>query len=262
MDLWGFKKWRRQLGYTQTVAGEKLGLSRGAIQIWESESRPVPRAVELACQELLRLSKQQPDFGPVTLLYSDAPIGHDASIVLQSERHPNNESALRSAAELRRRRYCAVHLSKRSIGSAHCVGNGTCQAASRRREPVTGRQTVPNSLLEAHMTRFQDDGAGPCQPNTFLQFRSPCQFLRCRRRPTPARQFPTSGIGQVRPGRAHTWPVALKVQYMPGGNPRHSNPSSRGKCGTTSVPRHLNDSQLRPMMRTARSARAASARIH
>lgn len=64
MDLWGFKKWRRQMRYTQAVAGEKLGLSRGAVQYSESEHRPVPRAVELACLELLRLRKQQPDFGP------------------------------------------------------------------------------------------------------------------------------------------------------------------------------------------------------
>jgi len=49
MDLWGFKKWRRKLGYTQSVAGEKLGLRRGAVQYWESEIRPVPVAVELAC---------------------------------------------------------------------------------------------------------------------------------------------------------------------------------------------------------------------
>ena len=41
MDLWGFK-WRRKLGYTQVEAGEKLGLSRGAVQYWESEHRPVP----------------------------------------------------------------------------------------------------------------------------------------------------------------------------------------------------------------------------
>ena len=53
MDLWDFKKWRRKLGYTQVEAGEKLGLSRGAVQYWESEIRPVPLAVELACQELL-----------------------------------------------------------------------------------------------------------------------------------------------------------------------------------------------------------------
>lgn len=106
MDLWGFKKWRRKLGYTQVEAGEKLGLSRGAVQYWESEIRPVPLAVELACQELLRLSKQQPEFGPVTLLYADFaddPMSIDSSgsvrsILMQSERHPNNESALKSAA--------------------------------------------------------------------------------------------------------------------------------------------------------------------
>jgi DNA-binding XRE family transcriptional regulator len=109
MDLWGFKKWRRKLGYTQVEAGEKLGLSRGAVQYWESELRPVPLAVELACQELLRLWKQRPEFGPVTLLYGDyaddpfsletsASVG---SILVRSERHPNNENALKSAVRPR-----------------------------------------------------------------------------------------------------------------------------------------------------------------
>lgn len=109
MDLWGFKKWRRKLGYTQAVAGEKLGLSRGAVQYWESEIRPVPLAVELACQELLRLWKQRPEFGPVTLLYADYaddPISQDpsasvGSILVRSERHPNNEDALKSAIQPR-----------------------------------------------------------------------------------------------------------------------------------------------------------------
>lgn len=36
------------------MAGEMLGLGRGAVQYWESDLRPVPRAVEFACQELLR----------------------------------------------------------------------------------------------------------------------------------------------------------------------------------------------------------------
>jgi hypothetical protein len=31
----------------------------------------------------------------------------------------------------------------------------TCQAASRQRELVTARRFAPNSLLEAHATRFQ-----------------------------------------------------------------------------------------------------------
>lgn len=104
MDLWGFKKWRRKLGYTQVEAGEKLGLSRGAVQYWENEHRPVPLAVELACEELLRLWKQRSEFGPVTLLYADDVDDPSASVdsfVVRSERHPNNESALKSAARLR-----------------------------------------------------------------------------------------------------------------------------------------------------------------
>jgi DNA-binding XRE family transcriptional regulator len=109
MDLWGFKKWRRKLGYTQVEAGERLGLSRGAVQYWESEIRPVPLAVELACQELLRLWKQRPEFGPVTLYYADSaddPISLEisaavGSILVRSERHPNNENALKSVARQR-----------------------------------------------------------------------------------------------------------------------------------------------------------------
>jgi DNA-binding XRE family transcriptional regulator len=109
MDLWGFKKWRRELGYTQVEAGEKLGLGRGTVQYWESEIRPVPLAVELACQELQRLWKQRPEFGPVTLLYAsyaDDPMSLETSafvgsILVRSERHPNIENALKSAARPR-----------------------------------------------------------------------------------------------------------------------------------------------------------------
>ena len=106
MDVWKFKKWRKKLGYTQAEAAEKLDLSRAAIQYWEAEIRPVPLAVELACRELLRRWKQRPDFGPVTLLYSDDPIWQQASppcgvLLLRSERHPNNESAMKRAIWLR-----------------------------------------------------------------------------------------------------------------------------------------------------------------
>lgn len=99
MDQWDFKKWRKKLGLNQVVAGEMLGLSRGAVQYWESDLRPVPRAVELACQELLRRWKQRPEYGPVTLLYSDGPVSEVDSrpsddLVLRCEPHPDNESAL------------------------------------------------------------------------------------------------------------------------------------------------------------------------
>ncbi len=99
MDQWDFKKWRKKLGLNQVVAGEMLGLSRGAVQYWESDLRPVPRAVELACQELLRRWRQRPEYGPVTLLYSDGPVSEVDSrpagdLILRCEPHPDNESAL------------------------------------------------------------------------------------------------------------------------------------------------------------------------
>ena len=106
MDQWDFKKWRKKLGINQFAAGEMLGLSRGAVQDWESEIRPVPRAVELACQELLRRWKQRPEFGPVTLLYADGEISladslHCGDLVLRCELYPDNESALGRVARLR-----------------------------------------------------------------------------------------------------------------------------------------------------------------
>jgi DNA-binding XRE family transcriptional regulator len=106
MDQWDLKKWRKKLGINQVAAGEMLGLSRGAVQDWESEVRPVPRAVELACQELLRRWKQRPEFGPVTLLYSEGLMPRVGSLpsgdlVLRCEPHPDNESALGSVVRLR-----------------------------------------------------------------------------------------------------------------------------------------------------------------
>jgi DNA-binding XRE family transcriptional regulator len=106
MDQWDFKKWRKTLGINQVAAGEMLGLSRGAVQQWESEIRPVPLAVELACQELLRRWKQRPEFGPVTLLYADGPVSQVdtlpcGDLVLRCEPYPDNESALARVVRLR-----------------------------------------------------------------------------------------------------------------------------------------------------------------
>jgi DNA-binding XRE family transcriptional regulator len=106
MDQWDFKKWRKKLGINQVSAGEMLGLSRGAVQYWESEIRPVPRAVELACQELLRRWKQRPEFGPVILLHAEGPMSRADSLpsgdlVLRCEPHPDNQSALGRIVRLR-----------------------------------------------------------------------------------------------------------------------------------------------------------------
>jgi transcriptional regulator with XRE-family HTH domain len=106
MDQWDFKKWRKKLGINQVAAGDMLGLSRGAVQNWENEIRPVPRAVELGCLELLRRWKQRPEFGPVTLLYADSPVSqadsrHCTDLVLRCEPHPDNESAFSRVVRLR-----------------------------------------------------------------------------------------------------------------------------------------------------------------
>ena len=105
MDQWDFKKWRKKLGVNQVEAGAMLGLSRGAIQSWEREITPVPRAVELACNELLRRWKQRPEFAPVFLLYADAPMLEAdpparGDLVLRCESHPNNKSALTRVLQL------------------------------------------------------------------------------------------------------------------------------------------------------------------
>lgn len=54
MDLWDFKKWQRKLKYSQFEAAAMLGLSRAAIQHWETERHPISNVVELACEELTR----------------------------------------------------------------------------------------------------------------------------------------------------------------------------------------------------------------
>jgi transcriptional regulator with XRE-family HTH domain len=105
MDMWGFLKWRRTLGYTQKEAADKLGVSRGSIQHWERGVTPVPRAVELACQELTRRWKQQPEFGPVNLVYAHGAVAQQHedsahSVLLQSEPYSSNEAAIGRVLEL------------------------------------------------------------------------------------------------------------------------------------------------------------------
>jgi transcriptional regulator with XRE-family HTH domain len=46
------RAWRQRLGLTQTKAGEALGVTLRAIQHYEAATRPIPRAIELACWAL------------------------------------------------------------------------------------------------------------------------------------------------------------------------------------------------------------------
>jgi len=55
-----FKKWRKELGYSQADAAEALGLSKGSIENYERGYRLdnqstvyIPRVVELACKAVM-----------------------------------------------------------------------------------------------------------------------------------------------------------------------------------------------------------------
>jgi hypothetical protein len=99
MDKWEFLKWRRTLGYTQAEAGEKLGYGRGTVCNWEGGAILIPQAVELACCELTRRSKQRPDFGPVNLVCGDNRV-QSCALLLRCELFSNNEAAIERALDL------------------------------------------------------------------------------------------------------------------------------------------------------------------
>jgi DNA-binding XRE family transcriptional regulator len=152
MDQWDLKKWRKTLGINQVAAGEMLGLSRGAIQQWESDIRPVPRAVELACQELLRRSKHRPEFGPVTLLYSDDPAAQVAPVlcgdlVLQCEPHRNNQSALSRVVQLRETMNLFVTFIQEDDGTVIWSGPELLIECDARKEQMRDR-SAPASLRQ------------------------------------------------------------------------------------------------------------------
>jgi DNA-binding XRE family transcriptional regulator len=105
LDCWDLKKWRKKHGFNQFDAAEQLGINRGSFQNWEREVRPIPRAVELACEEISQLRRQRPDFGPVILVYADGPILQQSSelyslALLRCDRFPNNEAAMEEATRL------------------------------------------------------------------------------------------------------------------------------------------------------------------
>jgi len=153
----GLQEVAAEVGIYTGRAGEKLGLSRGAVQYWESEHRPVPVAVELACQELLRLWKQRPEFGPVTLLYADHPddpisletSASVGSILVRSERHPDNESALKSAARQRETTTLFIAFIAEDDGSVIWSGPELLREIDARRNASIGEKTsaakVPSS---------------------------------------------------------------------------------------------------------------------
>lgn len=75
MEAREFYGWRQRVGLTQEQVAGKLGVTRTTIQNWESGATGIPIAVDSACEIWgHRLKQESPTTGPVTLIYSDAPM--------------------------------------------------------------------------------------------------------------------------------------------------------------------------------------------
>lgn len=74
------KEWRRAMKFTQQLAADALGVTRATVQNWEYEITPIPVTVDLASKHLLRRKRRCPEFGPVTLVYSNIPLPNASEI--------------------------------------------------------------------------------------------------------------------------------------------------------------------------------------
>jgi transcriptional regulator with XRE-family HTH domain len=107
MDTKELCAWRERVGLTQEQVAEKLGITRTTVQNWESGATRIPVAVDSACENWEhRLKQENPAFGPVTLVYSDAPMWIDPygprrkPAMIQQEAYRNNSAALGRVQEL------------------------------------------------------------------------------------------------------------------------------------------------------------------
>jgi len=107
MNAEEFREWREQVGVTQQQIADKLMVSRTTIQNWEGAATPIPQAVEMSCKIWeARLKQENPDLGPVTLVYSDGPMFVDPygprrrPAMMQQEPYPTNAAALARVQQL------------------------------------------------------------------------------------------------------------------------------------------------------------------
>ena len=102
-----FKAWREGVGLTQQQLADRLKVTRTTIQNWEGEATPIPQAVHMSCEIWeARLKQENPDLGPVTLIYSDGPMFVDPYgprrrlAMMQQEPYPTNTAALARVQQL------------------------------------------------------------------------------------------------------------------------------------------------------------------
>lgn len=75
MNAQGLKTWREGFKLTQEDVAQKFRVSRTTVQNWESGVTPITQAVEMSCEIWgSRLKQEDPDLGPLTLIYTDGPM--------------------------------------------------------------------------------------------------------------------------------------------------------------------------------------------
>jgi len=102
-----FKLWRQRFQLTQEDVAQKFKVTRTTVQNWESGATPITQLVEMSCEIWEpRLRQEDPNFGPVTLIYTDGPMFIDPYAprqrlaMMQQEPHPSNAAALARVQKL------------------------------------------------------------------------------------------------------------------------------------------------------------------
>jgi hypothetical protein len=92
---------------TQQQLADKLKVTRTTIQNWEGEVTPIPQAVDMSCEIWeARLKQEDPDLGPVALIYSDGPMFVDPygprrrPAMMKQEPYSTNTAALARVQQL------------------------------------------------------------------------------------------------------------------------------------------------------------------
>jgi len=101
MDAKGFKAWRESFNLTQEDVAQKFRVSRTTVQNWETGANPITQAVVMSCEVWgPRLRQEDPDLGPVTLIYTDGPMFVDPygsprpAATIRQESYPTNAAAI------------------------------------------------------------------------------------------------------------------------------------------------------------------------
>jgi hypothetical protein len=113
-----FRSWREKLNFSQQQAADALGISLGSVGLYERGSRrednravEIPKPVEYACERVTRLWKQRPEFGPVSLVYADGPMGQPVNgrsrpPMMQVKQFVSNREAITHVRALMKSQNC------------------------------------------------------------------------------------------------------------------------------------------------------------